>query len=246
MLGGTAEARRLCELLASCGRFDVVFSLKGVTGAPRLPPARLVRGGFGGAEGLARFLAAEGIDAVVDASHPFATQISANAAAAAANAGVPLLRLLRPAWRARPGDRWTQVGSIAEAAGAIAPGQRVFVALGAQGSEAFAAAAPHAELVIRTADEVPPARRRANARYLHGPPNRSVEAEVDLLAGHSISVVVARNSGGPDGYGKIAAARRIGIPVIMIRRPREGRSERAATAEAAVGRLAAWFPDAGR
>ena len=197
----------------------VTLSLAGRTAAPRLPDGCAVRsGGFMGAAGLADWLRADGTGVLVDATHPFARRISANAAAAGAAAAVPLVVLDRPPWAAVDGDRWTRVATMAEAAAALgATPRRVFLAVGRQEAGAFRAAPQHRYLVrsvepVATGD-LPPTATTILAR---GP-----FAEVDerrLLIDHAIEVVVAKNSGGAATYGKIAAARALGLPAVLVDR----------------------------
>src|SRR5215470_3298984 len=217
ILGGTAEARRLAERLA--GRADVILSLAGRTASPAAQPVPVRVGGFGGAEGLARYLAAERIDVLVDATHPYAAKISANAARAVERAGTPLVALRRPLWRAIDGDRWIAVADVGEAVRALggAP-RRVFLALGRNELAPFAAAPQH-HYLVRSVDPVDPPLEVPHAVYVTG---RGPFAEAEdraLLERHGIDLIVAKNSGGAATYGKIAAARALHLPVIMLRRP---------------------------
>jgi precorrin-6A/cobalt-precorrin-6A reductase len=202
-------------------------------------PVRI--GGFGGAQGLADYLAAERIDALIDATHPYAAIIAANAARAAGAAGVPLLALRRPPWVAVAGDRWIEVDDVAAAVRALgeAP-RRVFLALGRNEIAVFEAAPQHYYLV-RSVDPVEPPLRVAHARYVVGRGPFSQADDHALLAAHRIETLVAKNSGGAATYGKIAAARALGLDVIMPRRP-------ALPAVPAVGTIAdalAWINHAG-
>jgi precorrin-6A/cobalt-precorrin-6A reductase len=219
ILGGTAEARQLAERLA--GRIDlaVTLSLAGRTAAPAPQPVPVRVGGFGGAEGLADHLAAEHVDIMVDATHPYAAAISANAARAARLAKVPLIALRRPPWEPVAGDRWTPARDAADAVGALgAASRRVFVALGRKELAPFAAAAQH-HYLIRSVDPVDPPLRVPHAVYLTGRGPFAEDDERALLARNRIEVVVAKNSGGPATYGKIAAAHALGLAVIMLTRP---------------------------
>lgn len=222
ILGGTAEARELAFRLTENDALDLTLSLAGRTLDPRPQPVAVRTGGFGGAEGLADFLRAGGFDLLLDATHPFARRISANAEAAAGIAGVPLIRLERPGWEATEGDRWLNVGSITEAIAAFgeAP-RRVFLAIGRQEAFRFSAVPQHFYLV-RSIDPVDPPLDAPHVSYLlaRGPFGRN--DEIALLTRHRIDVVVSKNSGGEAAYGKIAAARSLGLPVIMIGRPKTG------------------------
>jgi precorrin-6A/cobalt-precorrin-6A reductase len=219
ILGGTTEARRLAERLVERVDVEVTVSLAGRTTAPAAHAAPVRSGGFGGAEGLGRYLTAERVDALVDATHPYAAIISANAADAAAATRVPLLALRRPPWVPLPADRWIEVADAAAAVQALgeAP-RRVFLALGKSEVRTFARAPQHYYLV-RSVEPIDPPLAVPHASYVTG---RGPFTEADdraLLAGHAIDLVIAKNSGGTATYGKIAAARALGLPVILLRRP---------------------------
>lgn len=219
ILGGTFEARVLAERLAARPELAVTLSLAGRTTAP-VPTAVGTRvGGFGGAAGLAAHLADAGIAILVDATHPYAAAISANACEAAAAAGIPLLALRRPAWTAVGGDCWREVADAAEAIAALGlEPRRVFLALGRQELAPFVSAPQHRYL-IRSVEPVIPPLAVPQAEYVtERGPFREVD-ERALLATYRIDTVVAKNSGGDATYGKIAAARALGIPVILLRRP---------------------------
>src|SRR4051794_35042344 len=141
LLGGTGEAPRLAEALDAEG-VDVLSSLAGRVAAPVLPPGEVRIGGFGGAEGLADWLRANPVRAVVDATHPFATAITVHAVRAATDTGTPLLRLQRPGWHEQPGDDWRWVDSLEAAAGAVAGFAPGFLATGRVGPGGFRALAP--------------------------------------------------------------------------------------------------------
>lgn len=217
ILGGTTEARQLAGKLVA--RASVMLSLAGRTESPVAQGVPVRSGGFGGAEGLAAYLRETGTDLLIDATHPYAAQISANATQAARIAGVPILALRRPGWEPVEDDRWTQVDTSGEAAQALglAP-RRVFLALGRQEVAAFEAAPQH-HYLIRSVDPVEPKLAVPDASYLlaRGPFREAEERA--LLEKHRIDVVVSKNSGGEATYGKIASARALGIEVVMVRRP---------------------------
>lgn len=219
ILGGTTEARQLAGKMVARAGCSVTLSLAGRTESPVEQGVPVRSGGFGGAEGLAAYLSETSTDLLIDATHPYAAQISANAARAARIAGVPILALRRPGWEPVEDDRWTQVGKSGEAAQALgtAP-RRVFLALGRQEVAAFEAAPQH-HYLIRSVDPVEPKLAVPDAVYLlaRGPFREAEERA--LLEKHRIDVVVSKNSGGEATYGKIAAARVLGIDVVMIRRP---------------------------
>jgi precorrin-6A/cobalt-precorrin-6A reductase len=219
VLGGTTEARQLCERLAERPDFSVTLSLAGRTAAPLRQAVPTRTGGFGGAAGLAAWLRNEQVDVLIDATHPYAAVMSHNAAGAAALAHVRLLALRRPAWTAVAGDRWTEVADGREAMLALgAAPRRVFLALGRNDISPFAAAPQH-HYLIRSVDPVDPPLGVPHACYLLGRGPFSEAADRDLLAAHRIEIVVAKNSGGSATYGKIAAARALGLTVVVLRRP---------------------------
>ena len=219
ILGGTTEARHLAERLAGRADLDVTLSLAGRTVAPALQPVPVRRGGFGGAAGLADYLHREQIDVLIDATHPYASGISANACAAARTSNVQFMALRRPPWVAVAGDHWTEVGDVHAAVRALGPAPRcVLVTLGRNELAPLAEASLHRYL-IRSVDLVDPPLPLLHATYVTG---RGPFAEADehaLMRAHGVEVVIAKNSGGSATYGKIAAARALGIEVIMLRRP---------------------------
>jgi precorrin-6A/cobalt-precorrin-6A reductase len=216
ILGGTGEARELAAALVASGT-DVISSLAGRVRQPRLPDGRVRVGGFGGADGLAAFLRGERITRVIDATHPFAAAITANAAQAATGAGVPLLILRRPAWGTDPS--WESVADIRAAANAVRewPGDGVFLTTGRRDLNAFAADQRH-EFLVRTVDppegQVPP---RMTLILDRGP--YTAESESALMRDHRIGLLVTKNSGGPMTAAKLTAARDLGVQVVMVARP---------------------------
>lgn len=217
ILGGTAEARQLAAELNERG-VPVVTSLAGRVARPRLPAGEVRIGGFGGPAAMSAWLLDHGTQAVIDATHPFAERISAGAAAACPAAGVPLLRLERPGWRERPGDRWRWVDDLAAAAAAIpALGARVLLTTGRQGLPAFAGVGG-AWFLVRCVDPPdPPLPPRHELLLSRGP--YTVAGELELIDRHRIDLVVTKDSGGPLTEAKLDAARQRGLPVIVVRRP---------------------------
>ena len=182
-----------------------------------LPPGEVRIGGFGGPRGLARFLSERGIDRVIDATHPFAAQISAHAEEACRAVGVPRLRLLRPPWRPVPGDRWIAAASLAEAALRVEPlGRRVFLTVGHRDLAAFARL--DLWFLVRTI-EPPGVLPLRHGQWLAGRGPFAVEDELTLLRTHRIDVLVTKASGGAATAAKLIAARQLGLPVVMVRRP---------------------------
>lgn len=176
-------------------------------------------GGFGGAAGLVRYIRAEGMTHLVDATHPFAAQMSRNAVEAAAEAVVPLVALTRPPWQPQAGDRWRVVPDVAGALAALAGSpRRVFLALGRQTIAAFAALPQHhylLRLVDAPAGVLP--LPRCTVEVARGP--FGLAGDLALMRAHGIDVVVAKNSGGAGAAAKLEAARVLGLPVVLIARP---------------------------
>ncbi|MGQ4598435.1 cobalt-precorrin-6A reductase [Nocardia sp. R6R-6] len=218
LLGGTREARDLARIMSGEQGFEIVSSLAGRVRAPLLPEGAVRVGGFGGAEGLRAWIADNEVRAVVDATHPFATAISANAVAAARASDVPLVCLRRPSWPQQPGDRWVRATDLAAAAQVTATlGERVFLTIGRQGVDAFAKQ-DRQWFLIRAIDPpagpVPPRHEILLAR---GP--FALAAESRLIADYGIDVLVTKDSGGDQTEAKLVAARAAGIPVVVIDRP---------------------------
>jgi precorrin-6A/cobalt-precorrin-6A reductase len=234
VLGGTSEARALAAQLAGLPGLRVISSLAGRVRDPVLPAGEVRIGGFGGVQGLADWTRAEGVDVVVDATHPFAETISAHAVAAAAQAGLPLLRLARPGWQPQEGDDWHYAGSLPTAAALLpALGPRVFLTTGRQGLAAFAAL-HELWFLIRCVDP-PEGAMPANRKILlaRGPYAR--ESERALMRQFAVDVLVTKDSGGSLTAGKLDAARDLGIPVIMVCRPDSPAAVSVAAVHDAVG-----------
>jgi precorrin-6A/cobalt-precorrin-6A reductase len=232
ILGGTTEARRLAELLTAAtpagvpatppagvsAGTRVTSSLAGRVAAPGLPPGGVRVGGFGGADGLAAWLRTHQVDALIDATHPFAGTISFHAAAAAAVAHVPLLMLRRPGWVPVEGDDWHPVGSLAEAAAALpALGRRVFLTTGRMGLAAFAGLDGLWFLTRSVDAPEPPHPARMETLLDRGP--FTLDGERELIRSRRIDVVVTKDSGGAATAPKLAAAREACIPVVVVGRP---------------------------
>ena len=220
ILGGTTEARLLADRLHGQGDVAVTLSLAGRTRAPAATSVAVISGGFGGEEGLTRWLADHRPDLLIDATHPFAAIMSTSAVGAATRTGVPLIALRRTGWTRQAGARWTEVDDAAGAIAALGPQpHRVFLALGRQQAHA-AEAAPWHDYLVRSVEPIEPPLACPKVRYLLERGPFEEEAELTLLREHRIDVIVAKNSGGRASHGKIAAARSLGLEVVMIRRPR--------------------------
>lgn len=197
----------------------MTLSLAGRTAAPAALPVPVRSGGFGGVAGLADYLMAERIDALIDATHPYAAVISGNAAQAARSANVPLLAFRRPPWARREGDRWTEVADVRAAVEALGEKpRRVFLALGRKEVAPFAQAPQH-HYLVRSVDPIDPPLAVPHADYILARGPFGEDDERTLLTTRGIEVIVSKNSGGSATYGKIAAARALGIDVIVLRRP---------------------------
>ncbi|MBE4733979.1 MULTISPECIES: cobalt-precorrin-6A reductase [Streptomyces] len=218
ILGGTTEARRLAELLHAIPGVRLTSSLAGRVASPRLPPGEVRVGGFGGAEGLAAWLREHGVDAFIDATHPFAGTMSFHAARAAATTHVPLLALRRPGWAPGPGDDWHDAGSLTEAARLLPTlGRRVFLTTGRMGLAAFAAL-DDLWFLVRSVDP-PEAPYPARTEVLLDRGPFTLDGERELLRRHRVDVVVTKDSGGAATAPKLTAAREAGLPVVVVRRP---------------------------
>ncbi|MPY54759.1 cobalt-precorrin-6A reductase [Streptomyces acidicola] len=218
VLGGTTEARELAASLATRLGVRVTTSLAGRVSRPAAQAGDVRIGGFGGAEGLAAWLREHEADAVVDATHPFATAITANAARAAAATGVPAVVLRRPGWRPGPGDRWHSADSLPEAATLLPSlGRRVFLTTGRLGLAAFADLAQTYFLVRSVEAPELPLPRHTEVLLARGP--FTVDGESALLSEHRIDVLVTKDSGGEATAAKLVAARDLGLPVVVVRRP---------------------------
>ncbi|MCG6859441.1 MAG: cobalt-precorrin-6A reductase [Salaquimonas sp.] len=218
ILGGTKEAAELAvSLVAEHPDWRVITSLAGRTREPAPLAGETRIGGFGGADGLAEYLRTEGVTRLIDATHPFARQISKNARLATEKAGVPLETVTRPPWQKQPGDLWVEVNSLEKARDELPSGARVLLALGSQHISVFASRAD-VHFLVRMVD--PPAEPLplADHELVIGKPG-NVSEEKALLAAHRISHIVSRNSGGAASYAKIEAARQMGITVVMVERP---------------------------
>ncbi len=219
ILGGTAEAAALAEALSAFADFHVTTSLAGRTRKPARLPGEMRSGGFGGPEGLASYLQDQSIDVLVDATHPFADQMTRHAVLAADQAKVPRLRLIRQPWERQADDRWVDAVD-AEDAARVLPGlgQRIFLSTGQKDLAAFADQ-DDLWFLIRTIEPVAaggPLPRQAHFIEARGPFDET--SEIELLKKHRIDALITKASGGDATYAKIAAARRLGLPVVMINR----------------------------
>ena len=221
LLGGTREGRELADHIGT--RFpqvELTYAIAGRTDAPRLPACAIRRGGFGGAAGLTAYLRDTGCDAVIDATHPFAARISENAVAACAGDAVPLFRMDRPPWSHNPADEWLEVEDYAAAASRLEAGPwvRAFLTTGRTSLSAFGGVPGMFYLVrLFEAPRLPLPLPDAEVIVDRGP--FTVDGETALMRDHGIEVLVTKASGGAATHAKLLAARELGLPVIMVRRP---------------------------
>ena len=239
VLGGTGEAIDLAARAAELPGLFIVSSLAGRTRNPRMPEGDFRVGGFGGADGLANYLRDEDIDLVIDATHPFAARITANAAAACDSAARPILALRRPQWRPEPDDHWIEVDTVVESAAAAGEhGHRVFVTVGRTEFGPFRDR-PDLWLLVRLMEATVDPLGIADGMTVVARGPFDAEDEMELMTEHRIDCVVTKNSGGDATYGKIAAARSLGLPVIMVRRPATPEIDAVETIDAAIDWLKA-------
>jgi precorrin-6A/cobalt-precorrin-6A reductase len=219
ILGGTGDAVRLASLAVDLPRLEVITSLAGRTTAPKHLVGAVRIGGFGGAAGLVEYLQAEQIDLVIDATHPFAAQISKHGASAAAELGIPRLMLIRADWERSPEDDWIEVESVAAAVESIpASAGRIFVTIGRQQLSTFASLTDK-WCLMRSIDPPDSSIQLPPGKLLLDRGPFSLESERKLLRDYQIDAIVSKNSGGDATYAKVIAARELGLPVVMVQRP---------------------------
>ncbi len=206
----------MAQALADAG-IAAVYSYAGAVAAPRSQPLPVRVGGFGGIAGLCAYCRAEGIGAIIDATHPFAAQMSNHAVAAAGTLGLPLVALERAPWEQVGGDRWIAVATMAEAARRLV-GPRVFLGIGRNELAAFAQAGREHRFLLRLVDR-PAQVPLENADWVVARGPFALAGDLALLREHRITCVVSKNAGGTGAYAKIAAARALGLPVVMVARP---------------------------
>jgi len=244
LLGGTGEASAIAARLAMRKDLVLISSLAGRVHQPRLPEGRLRVGGFGGLGGLCAYLRHEAISIVIDATHPFATRIGAHAQAACRELGLPLIALARLQWEASKGDCWHPVPDMESAAVYVArQGGRVFLTVGRQQTGAFTLCRKAwflARCIDPPEDPLPP-----NVELLLERGPFTLEHELHLLRTHAIDCIVSKNSGGAATYSKIEAARILGIPVVMVDRPRKHTAHTVETVDGVLAALSRLQPEEG-
>lgn len=234
ILGGTGEARALAEKLVAMGH-EVVTSLAGRTQSPNLPAGGLRMGGFGGVAGLTAYLRTAGIERMLDATHPYAGQISRHAVAAAQESGVRLVRYMRPEWEQKLGANWLVVDSLAEAAQSLPKGARALLTTGQSGIEHFAER-DDCHFILRVI-EAPGMELPAHMELLQARPPYELEGEKALMQGAKITHLVTKNSGGEQTAAKLEAAQELRVRVIMIARPAYGPALEVDSIEAAIAAI---------
>jgi precorrin-6A/cobalt-precorrin-6A reductase len=219
ILGGTTQASQLARALAGRADIEAILSLAGRTQNPLPAPVPSRSGGFGGVEGLVAYLREQKIDALIDATHPFAENMSAHAREASALSATPLLVFTRPAWTPAPGDKWTEVANMAEAVAALgeAP-RRVFLTQGRLQLAAFAAAPQHSYLV-RAIDRPAELALLPHHKFISARGPFALQDELALMREEKIEILVTKNSGGEATAAKLVAARMLGLPVVLVARP---------------------------
>lgn len=241
LLGGTSEAARLARYLADQSAIRATLSLAGRTLNPPPSPLPVRSGGFGGVEGLTCYLVDEHIGLVIDATHPFAAQMSTNVVLACAKAKISLIALERPPWTKISGDDWREHATASAAIAALpSTPRRIFSALGRSAVPQLATRPEH-HYVTRVVDPLtlPTELSTATIITARGPFNADDDAA--LFRDHRIDLVLAKNAGGDATYAKIEAARRLGLPVHMVRRPALPERETVATVEDAMKRIRAHY-----
>ncbi|MCK1650959.1 cobalt-precorrin-6A reductase [Bradyrhizobium sp. 149] len=217
ILGGTADASLLAAEIARAG-IDAVYSYGGRTRAPADQPLPTRIGGFGGVSGLADYIRRENVTHVIDATHPFAAEMSRNAVVACAETGTPLIALERAPWAKEPGDNWIEIADVSAAVAALPEAaENVFLAIGRQHIAPFATKPQHAYTLRFVDPPDAPLPFAADVIVSRGP--FTLEGELEMMRARGITWIVARNSGGDGARAKIDAARRLGLPVVMISRP---------------------------
>ena len=234
ILGGTGDAAELADQVSVIPGIEAIASLAGRTRQPSVPLGTVRVGGFGGVTGLAAYLREQHVDLLIDATHPFAAQISWNAATAATEVGIPHLMMVRPAWAKVAGDVWIEVESVEAAAAAIpAAAKRVFLTIGRQQLAPFT---PLTQIwfLMRSIDPPAPDVAIPNGELLLDRGPFKLEQERQLLQTYQIDAIVSKNSGGDATYAKIVAARELRLPVVMVQRSAMPTGERVADVAGAL------------
>jgi precorrin-6A/cobalt-precorrin-6A reductase len=234
ILGGTEEARQVANRLVEKGH-EVISSLAGRTQDPILPEGGIRMGRFGGIPGLCAYLRAARIDRLVDATHPYAGQISVHAVQASTNTGVPLVRLMRPGWEPAEGQDWTVLETAQAAADALPSDARVLLTTGHTGLETFLGRYD-CQFFVRLI-EMPEFELPRHAELLQMRPPYTLNGELALMQRHEITHLISKNSGGGQTAAKLEAARQLGVKVFMLARPVYGPALEVDSVEAALAAI---------
>ncbi|MEP3277777.1 MAG: cobalt-precorrin-6A reductase [Stappiaceae bacterium] len=218
LLAGTGEARRLAMCLADRSDLDIVASLAGAVSKPAVLPVKTRIGGFGGVDGLIRYLKDHKVDALIDATHPFSVQMKHHVDLAITETNIPVVHLIRPAWVAEAGDKWLNVGSLKQAAEVLPSGSRPFLSVGRREIGIFADK-QNISPVARMIDPPIEGVLDQPITIILSHPQSDWRAEKELFLKHEITHLVTKNSGGEQSHAKLVAARALKVPVIMIDRP---------------------------
>jgi precorrin-6A/cobalt-precorrin-6A reductase len=236
LLAGTGEAKDIALALAAA-KVDAIASLAGATRMPK-PLALPTRvGGFGGETGFRSYVSEAGITAVLDATHPFASRITARTLAVCTDIGLPYLQVLRPAWAPQDGDQWTEIDQEEDAATHVLAGQKVFLGTGRQTLDRFANL-KDSRVICRQIDPPTGPCPFSGGQFLFGRPPFPIADEIALFRDLAIDWLVVKNAGGVQSESKLIAARQLGIPVLMIRRPLMPETDSVATLDDALAWVA--------
>ena len=234
ILGGTAEARQLADQLVDMGH-EVIVSYAGKTSEPVLPKAQILTGGFGGARGLANYMTSNGIERLVDATHPYSVQMATNAVEAAAATGIPLVRVTRSPWKEPQYAFWHHVPNAEDAAAGLPAGARVLLTVGHRKLDIFLARSD-CSFVVRSIE--PPARALpVHAQSLIARPPFFVGGETELMMHEGVTHLITKNSGGVQTEAKLKAAEQLRLAVVMIARPELPPAHEAPTVGRAIAAL---------
>lgn len=232
LLAGTSEARKIAWALSTQGS-RAIASLAGATRSPDPLPLPTRTGGFGGQAGFEAFVREQAITAVLDATHPFASAITDRTAQICTAISLPYLQVLRPAWTPEPGDRWTEIATEADVAGHVPTGSTVFLATGRQTLDRFSGL-QGCRVLCRQIDPPTAPFPFEGGEFIISRPPFSIEREVDLFLALGVDWLVVKNAGGIESRTKLIAARQLGLPVLLLRRPPMPAALRVETVQAAL------------
>ncbi len=247
LLGGSSEAFTLAQTLEQHPRFKVISSLAGRTSLPRKPVGKYRTGGFGGLDGLISYLQTNSIEAIIDATHPFASKMSQTANQAALTTNIPILHLWRPAWQKKPDDNWIEVNTMQEAATALKTDHSpAFLTIGRLELAPFLSR-PDLDFLVRAIEPPKKSEQKTqltpqgqeqdwpeNFTFIYAKGPFCYEQEQSLIQKHNIKTIVTKNSGGPAAYAKLDVARALKLPVIMVNRPPKPNGPTVATPDEAI------------